>query len=233
MCLSENRTNSTSRLCSLTQKERGVSGHSLQHSCDVAGIQTWPQTTFTAGGSLGGAQCLQGISMRAPWPLKYRALRSLRIKKCSIQPSYGRLVFNRDLSILNPFKAVSKNHNLNSCRQMSWAKYEDYLKGSPPACPSVCHLLICLTWAIAFLFPNITRPGLHRRVRRDQSFPGVLHAAGQPQPGRADSARLQKSLDLPMPSGAGLLRGEGTAHGANACRFGGGTYPSKALFPLK
>lgn len=89
--------------------------------------------------------------MRAQQPLKSSILLSLWIKKCSIQPSFSSLVFNRDLSILNPFKAVSKNHNLNSCRQMSWEKYEDYLKGSlparlpaylsPPNLPDMCNCL--------------------------------------------------------------------------------------------
>ena len=151
---------------------------------------------------------MQGIAMRALQPLKSSALLSVWIKKCSIQPSFGSLVFKRDLSILNPFKAVSKNHNLNSCRQTSWEKYEDYLKGSWPPCLSIYHLLICLTCAIAFLFQNTARPGLHRHVQRDLSFPRVLHAAGQPQPRDGLSrcpASLQRSLDLPAPGDAGLL----------------------------
>lgn len=69
--------------------------------------------------------------MRALQPFKSSVLLSLWIKQCGLQPSFGSAVFNRDLSILNPVKAVSKNRNLNSCRQMSWEKYEDDLGGSP------------------------------------------------------------------------------------------------------
>lgn len=143
---------------------------------------------------------MQVISTRDLQPLKSSALLSLWIKKCSIQPGFGSLVFNRDLSILNPFKAVSKNHNLNSCRQMSREKYEDYLKASLSACLSIYHLLICLTCAIAFLFQNATRPGLQRRVWSDLSFPRVLHAACQPQPNSGHELMLSLAAEEPVPA---------------------------------
>lgn len=91
--------------------------------------------------------------------------------KCRIRPGFVSLVFNRDLSILNPFKAVSKTRNLNSRRQMSWEKYEEHLKGCLPACPSIYHLLICPTRAVGFLFQNTAGPGLQRRVQHDLSPP--------------------------------------------------------------
>lgn len=103
--------------------------------------------------------------------LKIQCVAFIADYKCRIRPGFVSLVFNRDLSILNPFKAVSKTRNLNSRRQMSWEKYEEHLKGCLPACPSIYHLLICPTRAVGFLFQNTAGPGLQRRMRRDPSPP--------------------------------------------------------------
>lgn len=83
---------------------------------------------------------------------------------------------------------------------MSREKYEDYLKASLSACLSIYHLLICLTCAIAFLFQNATRPGLHRHVWSDLSFPRVLHAACQPQPNSGHELMLSLAAEQPVPA---------------------------------